>query len=99
MSEHRAGRLSTDSQTLLASGPEAPSNHLSVGSWEPLLHSYIPVLLDGGPSFQLEVLGIYNVSLKSLSQDLGDRAVNQLSCNPGSDFCPCQNCLYDTAQA
>lgn len=39
MSEHRADRLSTDGQTLLASGPEATLNHLSVGYWEPRLDS------------------------------------------------------------
>lgn len=96
MSEHRAtgSALTARLSWPLALRPLRTICLLVLGN-----HSYIPVLLDGGPSFQLEVLGIYNVSLKSLSQDLEDRAVNQLSCNPGSDFCPCQNCLYDTAQA
>lgn len=39
MSESSVDRLSTDGQTLLASGPEATLNHLSVGYWEPLLDS------------------------------------------------------------
>lgn len=83
-----------DSLGLWPSGHFEPSVCWLLGTTPRFLHCGM-----AGSPIQLEGLGIYDISLKPPSRNLGNKAVNQLNCNPGSDFCPCQDCFDDTAQA